>query len=84
MSVLSKVRYIVSLLILALSVIPAHLRADGEGPCPPGNCSNCGAGQFCWISYYSNCASWQGCTFESLCSKDGGNYTLCSCKPCPD
>lgn len=85
MATLFRIRTGLLFLGLAIGLAPVHLIARRDDPtCPAGNCSACASGQYCWIGRFSNCASWQGCGFLDYCSRNGGQYTLCSCKPCPD
>jgi hypothetical protein len=83
MSILRTVRQFAFLAILAGALAPAVAQAHELFPCPAGNCGDCDAGQFCWIGFSESCSSY-GCEFVSVCDGDGGGeFTLCSCPPCP-
>lgn len=87
MTILSGIRRLAFLVILAGALAPATVRGDDDGPnCPAQRCESCPAewSGSCYAGLSESCSSF-GCTTNNsqMCTGSGGaTYTFCYCDPC--
>jgi hypothetical protein len=79
MSILSRVRFLAFLVMLAGVSAPTPVNALEPPACPVYNCNDCpNPGlQVYWGDYDGDCC---GCSFMTYCMYDGGEYNMCYCE----